>query len=62
VKLVWTSHEVEHYYEALRWERQIKGWRRAKKQALIRGEFEMIHEIIKAERKKREQIRKHPPH
>ena len=35
VKLVWISEEVKHYYDALRWERQIKGWNRAKKQALI---------------------------
>jgi predicted GIY-YIG superfamily endonuclease len=37
VKLVWTSEEIKHYYDALRWERQIKSWSRAKKQALIRG-------------------------
>jgi putative endonuclease len=55
VKLVWASHEVEHYYEALRWERQIKGWNRAKKAALIRGDFDAIHEIVKNERKNREQ-------
>ena len=54
VKLVWTSEEVNHYYDALRWERQIKGWSRAKKEALIRGEFDAIHDIVKAERKKRE--------
>jgi hypothetical protein len=52
---VWTSQETQYYYDALRWERQIKGWNRAKKQALIRGEFSAIHEIVKAERKQREQ-------
>jgi putative endonuclease len=61
VKLVWTSEETEHYYDALRWERQIKGWSRAKKRALIRGEFQALHEIVKAEREKREQDRKHSP-
>lgn len=61
VKLVWASEATPHYYDALRWERQIKGWNRAKKQALIRGEFEAIHAIVKAERKKREQIKKEPP-
>ena len=61
VKLAWTSEEVEHYYDALRWERQIKGWSRVKKQALIRGEFDAIHEIVKSERKKRAQIKKKSP-
>lgn len=61
VRLVWTSEETRHYYDALRWERQIKGWSRAKKQALIRGEFDAIHEIVKAERMKREQTKKHSP-
>jgi putative endonuclease len=58
VKLVWTSEETRYYYGALRWERQIKGWSRAKKQALIRGEFDALHEIVKAERERREQNKK----
>jgi len=61
VKLVWTSDETQHYYDALKWERQIKGWRRAKKQALIRGEYDAIHGIVKAERRKREQRKKQSP-
>jgi putative endonuclease len=61
VKLVWTSEETEYYYNALRWERQIKGWNRAKKRALIRGEFDALHEIVKAERKGREQNKKRSP-
>jgi predicted GIY-YIG superfamily endonuclease len=61
VKLVWTSEETEYYYDALRWEQQIKGWSRAKKQALIRGEFNALHEIVKAERKRREQNKKRSP-
>jgi putative endonuclease len=61
VKLVWTSEEVEHYYDALRWERQIKGWSRAKKEALIRGEFETIHEIVKTERRRRERYKRKSP-
>lgn len=61
VKLLWTSEETQYYYDALRWERQIKGWSRAKKEALIRGEFDTIHEIVKAERKKRDQNIKRPP-
>ena len=61
IKLVWASEETKYYYDALRWERQIKGWSRAKKQALIRGEFDAIHEIVKAERKQREKIKKQSP-
>jgi putative endonuclease len=31
--------------DAIAAERQVKGWRRAKKEALIRGEFEALHEL-----------------
>lgn len=62
VKLVWTSEEQQHYYDALRWERQIKGWSRAKKQALIRGDFDIIHEIVKTERKQKEKPKRKSPH
>ena len=31
--------------DAISVERQIKGWRRAKKEALIRGEFDALHEL-----------------
>jgi len=59
VKLVWTVI-TESYQDAFRWERRIKGWSRAKKEALIRGDIEGIHEIVKNERKQREQKRKKP--
>jgi predicted GIY-YIG superfamily endonuclease len=59
VELVWHAI-VESYPEAFQWERQIKGWSRAKKEALIRGDIEGIHEIVTTERKRREQNqRKH---
>ncbi|HET9590998.1 MAG TPA: GIY-YIG nuclease family protein [Anaerolineales bacterium] len=58
VRLVWTSEEVARYSDALRFERQIKGWSRAKKQALIRGDYEAIHEVVKNERKRRERIKR----
>jgi predicted GIY-YIG superfamily endonuclease len=61
VTLVWASEETQHYYDALRWERQIKGWNRKKKEALIRGDFDAIHEIVQAERKERERNKKKPP-
>jgi putative endonuclease len=39
--LVW-SQEFPSRYEALSAERQIKGWSRAKKLALIRGDWVLI--------------------
>jgi predicted GIY-YIG superfamily endonuclease len=53
VKLVW-SEEVANLDEALLHEHQIKGWSRAKKEALIRGDFQAIHAIVRDERKRRE--------
>jgi predicted GIY-YIG superfamily endonuclease len=57
VELVW-SEEVATYHEALTHERQIKGWTRAKKEALIHGDFEGIHGIVNLERKRREANKK----
>jgi predicted GIY-YIG superfamily endonuclease len=54
VKLVWFSDEVDRYSDALRFERQVKGWSRAKKEALIRNDFDAIHQIVKGERERRE--------
>ena len=54
VKLAWSSEVVERYSDALRFERQIKGWSRAKKEALIRGNYEAVHEVVRRERKQRE--------
>ena len=56
VQLVW-SEVVETYPEALQWEHRIKGWSWAKKEALIRGDIDGIHEIVKDERKRREEIK-----
>ena len=61
VKLVWNSEVVERYSDALRFERQIKGWSRAKKEALIRGNYEAVHDVVKHERKQREQKKRKPP-
>src|SRR5437868_2813517 len=41
VTLVW-SQEFSERDEAFRAERQIKGWSRAKKEALIRGDWEAV--------------------
>lgn len=57
VKLVW-SIVTESYQEAFRWEHQIKGWNRAKKEALVRGDIEGIHVIVKNERKRREILKR----
>jgi putative endonuclease len=57
VKLEW-SVVTDSYQEAFQWEHRIKGWSRAKKEALIRGDIEGIHEIVKSERKQREQNKK----
>ena len=51
---------TESYPEAFQWEHRIKGWSRAKKKALIQGDIEGIHKIVKSERKKKEQNKKKP--
>lgn len=44
VKLVY-SQVFPTYIEAIQAERQIKGWSRAKKEALIHGDFELLHKL-----------------
>jgi len=61
VKLVWRI-VTNSYKEAFQWEHQIKGWSRAKKEALIRGDIDGIHEIVKTEREKRERNKKGMSH
>jgi putative endonuclease len=41
VTLVWQA-EVEHVGEAFTLEKQIQGWSRRKREALIRGDFELL--------------------
>ena len=41
VKLAY-SQDFSDPNEAIRFEKQVKGWSRAKKQALIEGDFEML--------------------
>jgi len=53
VKLIW-AQEFPSRYEALRFERQIKGWSHKKKQALIEDDIMKIHQIVKQERKRKE--------
>jgi putative endonuclease len=47
VSLVW-SQEFSSRYEALAAERQIKGWRREKKLALIRGDWNEIRSLARS--------------
>jgi len=53
VQLVWSA-EFPTEHDAFLCERQVKGWSRAKKEALIRGDFEEIRAIVKRERQERE--------
>lgn len=57
VTLAW-SEEVATQNEALLHEHQIKGWSRAKKEALIRGNLHQVHEIVMQERRTRERSRR----
>ena len=53
VELVWsTDFPTEH--DAFLFERQIKGWTRTKKEALICGDWDGVHQIVKKERRERE--------
>jgi putative endonuclease len=47
VKLVYTE-EFQSEHEAFLRERQVKGWSRAKKEALIRGDFDALVELSRS--------------
>jgi len=44
--LVWAKHFL-NITDAIAVERQIKGWSRAKKEALIRGDYDAIQTLAK---------------
>ena len=46
VKLVWSEH-FDRVTEAIAFERQVKGWRREKKRALIRRDWEKLVELAR---------------
>jgi putative endonuclease len=46
VRLVWSEH-FDRITDAIAVERKIKGWSRAKKEALINGDWSKIHELAK---------------
>jgi putative endonuclease len=52
VELVFAEH-YDQITDAILAERQIKGWRRAKKEALIRRDYEALPELAKRYGKKR---------
>ena len=47
--VVWTQEFASHD-EAFRCERQIKGWRRSKKEALIRGDLDSLPRLARSGR------------
>tara|TARA_R110002033_G_scaffold53690_1_gene101793 strand:+ start:92 stop:382 length:291 start_codon:yes stop_codon:yes gene_type:complete len=47
VELVW-SENFSTRHEALEAEKQIKGWTRAKKQALIDGDWDLLSELARS--------------
>lgn len=47
VQLVW-SQEFQRYTQAIAVEQQIKRWRRAKKEAVIRGEWSALPDLATA--------------
>jgi putative endonuclease len=51
VTLVW-SERFERLTEAIAMERQIKGWSRAKKEALIRGDYDALPSLAARRNKK----------
>lgn len=53
IVFVWSA-EFPTRREAFAFEQQIKGWGRAKKEALIRGDRDGVHGIVKKERKKQD--------
>ena len=52
VTLVWWA-EFPNEHEAFLRERQIKGWSREKKDALIQDDWDRIHTIVTQERERR---------
>ena len=41
VELVWAA-DFEHIGEAFAWEKRVQGWSRAKREALVRGELDVL--------------------
>ncbi|MGC1381498.1 MAG: GIY-YIG nuclease family protein [Candidatus Baltobacteraceae bacterium] len=50
VKLVYSA-DFHHVDEAIAWEKQLKGWSRAKKTAFVSGNMALVHELAKRSRR-----------
>lgn len=51
VELVW-SQEFQCLTDAIGCERQLKGWRREKKEAVIRGDYDALTALARSKRQK----------
>ena len=52
VELVYVA-TFQYVYDAIAWEKQVKGWGRKKKKALIASEYEKLPELAKKDFSKR---------
>jgi putative endonuclease len=57
VRLVHSSG-FSNVFDAIRWEKQLKGWSRAKKCALVRDDWPGIHNVVVKERRLRERLKR----
>jgi len=46
VELVWSAH-YDNVGDAFFWEKRIQGWARAKREALIRGDYQALPRLAK---------------
>jgi predicted GIY-YIG superfamily endonuclease len=53
VELVW-SQDFDRITDAIAAERRLKGWSRAKKEALIAGDLDLLHQLSKRSAKAKE--------
>ena len=60
VTLMW-SQETQTDNEAFVLERKLKGWSRAKKEALMQNDFQKIHDIVYTEYAKEKASKNHKP-
>jgi putative endonuclease len=51
VKLIWCEFFPSEH-QAFLVERQLKGWTRAKKEALVKGDFKLLHELARCTKQK----------
>jgi putative endonuclease len=51
LKLIWNTY-FDRIDEAVATERRIKGWSRAKKEAMMRGDFDLLPELAARRKKK----------